>query len=68
MIIYVGSAALCFCFFPFWPCIQLFQFNYPTVKNTDKANKLPPHVTDGKWGMWAIGSGRMDGGDQSPEA
>jgi len=26
-----------------------------TVKNTDKANKLPPRVTGGKWGMGAVG-------------
>lgn len=59
MIISVGSASSCYCFFPFRACIMLFQFNYPTVKNNDKANKFPPRVTGGKWG-----TGSLDGVDR----
>ncbi len=48
--------------FPYRPCIMLFQFNCLTIKNTNKANKFPPRVTGGKWGMGAHGS--LDGVDQ----
>lgn len=62
MIISIGLATSYCCYFPFLPCILLFQFNCPTVKNTDKTSKFPPRVTGGKWGTGA--GGPLDGVDR----